>query len=130
MTQWIGETWLCVCGFTNAILRTRCRDCGASLSRMNDSDPADIHVCEACGATDGLYLSHHAGWLCNDVAACLERIAEPDYAALGYSETAVTELDLGNPYALAAGMGWLSGNWAGDVVDLFEKDIRGATDNG
>ena len=28
MPLWIGETWLCICGFVNAILRVRCRNCG------------------------------------------------------------------------------------------------------
>jgi hypothetical protein len=30
MPLWVGETWLCVCGWVNAVLRKRCRNfkCG------------------------------------------------------------------------------------------------------
>lgn len=94
-----------------------------------------VHVCEACGATYGLYLSHHAGWLCNDVAACLERIAEPDYAALGYPETEITEAVCGFE-ELAMGIDLYMGTMFGDAWERAQamedrrKDIRGATDNG
>lgn len=75
MTLWAGETWMCECGYVNAVLRKRCRGCGSDAPAASDI-PAAPKVCGACGVYEGVLLSEGSGWVCADADACVRRCRE------------------------------------------------------
>jgi len=61
-------------------------------------EPADQKpACAACGATEGIHASHHAGWLCDDVIACFDRAGARQLTV--FDETAQTRAKLGSAAA-------------------------------
>lgn len=116
----IHGTGRCTCGGEG-----RCAWCQEICQRcLGEGESVFIepsgHQCEACNGTgyaDGLELTMEERGA--KIAAI--RADECDYAALGYPETGVTEIDLVSPYSVASAIAWACGAWAAGIVQATDK---------
>lgn len=127
----IHGTGRCTCGGEG-----RCAWCQEICDRCQGDGWDTLHLdtpcrhCNGTGYADGLKLTMDER--AAKVAAI--RADEPDYEALGYTETEIRVVDLSAYYVVAGNIGMLAAGWAASVViacesDAIQKDIRSDTDS-
>ena len=108
-----------------------CPACGVPTIEHGDTCISMQRTCDRCGGLQNVFLMRH-GWACD---FCLGGDTLPDYEALGYPETEITEAICGVD-GLAMGIDVYLGTMVGDAWERavrwrdIQKDILGATDNG